>query len=127
RLSPAVPKMTIIAPPENFTDVAGGERKAGDMDCRIRMMSMQKPHQALAITGAICTTAAAFLEDTIFSDFLEVESQVIRLAHPAGLMKTLVDLRGGIIWETKYVRTARVIVERSDHTKHDYEFAAKLA
>lgn len=127
RLSPAVPKLTIIAPPENFTDVAGFERKAEDMDCRIRMMSMQKPHQALAITGAICTTAAAFLEDTIFSDFLEVESEVIRLAHPAGIMETKVDLIAGKIKAIKVVRTARIILEGSVYTKHNYELATKLA
>ena len=40
------------------------------MDCTIRMMSMQKPHQALAITGAICTTAGAFLKDTILSEMV---------------------------------------------------------
>ncbi|GAA3331972.1 hypothetical protein GCM10020331_090630 [Ectobacillus funiculus] len=62
--------MTIIAPPMDYTDLTGVERKASDMDLIIRMMSMQKkPHQALAITGAICTTAGAFLKDTIFIQY----------------------------------------------------------
>lgn len=90
--SPAVPKMTIISSPEDFIDVTGVERKASEMDCRIRMMSMQKPHQALAITGAICTTAGAFLNDTILSDIVKVEQEIVRLAHPAGIMETKVDL-----------------------------------
>ncbi|AKG73012.1 2-methylaconitate cis-trans isomerase PrpF family protein [Salinicoccus halodurans] len=127
RLSPAVPKLTIIAPPENFTDVTGVERKAEDMDCRIRMLSMQKPHQALAITGAICTTAAAFLDDTIFSGFMKAESQIIRLAHPAGIMETKVDLIAGEICAIKVVRTARIILEGSVYTKNDYKFISKLA
>ncbi len=76
--SPAVPKMTIIAPPMDYIDVTGMERKASDMDCRIRMMSMQEPHQALAISGAICTTAGAFLEDTILSEIIKVNQEVIQ-------------------------------------------------
>lgn len=127
RLSPAVPKLTIVAPPENFTDVTGAERKAEDMDCRIRMMSMQKPHQALAITGAICTTAAAFLDDTIFSEFIKAESEIIRLAHPAGIMETKVDLIAGKICAIKVVRTARIILEGSVYTKNNYKFVSKLA
>ena len=70
--SPAVPKMTIISSPMTYTDVTGIERNAADMDCTIRMMSMQKPHQALAITGAICTATGAFLKDTILSDVINV-------------------------------------------------------
>ena len=64
--SPAVPKMTIIAPPMDYIDLNGSERKASEMDLMIRMMSMQKPHQALAITGAICATAGAFLTGNDF-------------------------------------------------------------
>lgn len=125
--SPAVPKMTIIAPPMNYTDVTGVERKAVDMDCTIRMMSMQKPHQALAITGAICTTAGAYLKDTILSDVITVQQEVLRLAHPAGIMETKVDLIAGHINAIKVVRTARVILEGYVYTNKSYEFTSMLA
>lgn len=125
--SPAVPKLTVIAPPRNYIDVTGVERKAEDMDCTIRMMSMQKPHQALAITGAICTTAGAFLHDTILSDIMNVNQEVIRLAHPAGIMETKVDLIAGNIAAIKVVRTARMILEGYVYTKKNYDFASMLA
>jgi len=125
--SPAVPKLTIIASPNDFVDVAGIERKSEDMDCRIRMMSMQKPHKALAITGAICTTAAAFLSDTILSDIIKVKGQVIRLAHPSGIMETKADLIAGEIGTIKVVRTARTILEGNVYTKHNYNLSSKLA
>lgn len=125
--SPAVPKMTIIAPPMDYIDVTGVERKASDMNCRIRMMSMQKPHQALAITGAICTTAGAFLKDTILSDIVKINQQVVRLAHPAGIMETKVDLIAGNISAIKVVRTARIILEGYVYTKKNYEFSYMLA
>ena len=125
--SPAVPKLTIIAPPENYLDVNHVERKAIDMDCRIRMMSMQKPHQALAITGAICTTAGAFLTDTILNDVIQVENNVLRLGHPSGIIETKVDLIAGHIGNIKVVRTARLILEGYVYTKNSYDSIKALA
>ena len=125
--SPAVPKLTIIAPPENYLDVNHIERKAIDMDCRIRMMSMQKPHQALAITGAICTTAGAFLTDTILNDVIQVENTVLRLGHPSGIIETKVDLIAGHIGNIKVVRTARLILEGYVYTKNSYNNIKALA
>lgn len=121
--SPAVPKMTIIAPPMDYVDVTGIERKASDMDCRIRMMSMQEPHQALAISGAICTTAGAFLEDTILSEVIQINQEVVRLGHPGGIMETKVDLTAGHINAIKVVRTARIILEGHVYTKKNYKIA----
>lgn len=121
--SPAVPKMTIIAPPLDYIDVTGIERKASDMDCRIRMMSMQEPHQALAISGAICTTAGAFLEDTILSESIIVKQEVVRLGHPGGIMETKVNLIAGHISVIKVVRTARTILEGYVYTKKSYKIA----
>lgn len=125
--SPAVPKLTIIAPPENYLDINHVERKADDMDCRIRMMSMQKPHQALAITGAICTTAGAFLTDTILNDVIQVENTVLRLGHPSGIIETKVDLIAGHIGNIKVVRTARLILEGYVYTKNSYNIIKALA
>ncbi|MGK7376940.1 2-methylaconitate cis-trans isomerase PrpF family protein [Planococcus sp. 1R117A] len=125
--SPAVPKLTIIASPESYLDVNGIERKAEDMDCRIRMMSMQKPHQALAITGAICTTAGAFLKDTILNDVIQVENTVLRLGHPSGIIETKVDMIAGHIGNIKVVRTARMILEGYVYTKHNYAYSKSLA
>ncbi|MBD1381091.1 2-methylaconitate cis-trans isomerase PrpF family protein [Metabacillus arenae] len=125
--SPAVPKMTIISPPMDYMDVMGVERKASDMDCTVRMMSMQKPHQALAITGAICTTAGAFLNNTILSEIITVNQEVVRLAHPAGIMQTKVDLIAGHINAIKVARTARTILEGYVYTKKNYKSSSMLA
>ncbi|RDV34484.1 2-methylaconitate cis-trans isomerase PrpF family protein [Lysinibacillus capsici] len=121
--SPAVPKMTIIAPPGDYLDVTGIKREALDMDCRIRMMSMQEPHQALAISGAICTTAGAFLENTILSEVININQEVVRLGHPGGIMETKVDLIAGHISAIKVVRTARIILEGHVYTKKNYKIA----
>ncbi|MDR7001907.1 PrpF domain-containing protein [Neobacillus niacini] len=125
--SPAVPKLTIIAPPMDHIDANGNKRNALDMDLMIRMMSMQKPHQALAITGAICTTYGAFLEGTILSDMVDIKQEVFRLAHPAGIMETKVDFLAGYIQAIKVVRTARTILEGYVYTKNNYEITYQIA
>jgi 2-methylaconitate cis-trans-isomerase PrpF len=58
---------------------------------------------------------------------MKAESQIIRLAHPAGIMETKVDLIAGEICAIKVVRTARIILEGSVYIKNDYKFMSKLA
>jgi 2-methylaconitate cis-trans-isomerase PrpF len=125
--SPAVPKMTLIAPPMDYVDLNGSERKASEMDLMIRMMSMQKPHQALAITGAICATAGAYLQETVLSEMVNIKHEIFRLAHPAGIMETKVDFLAGHIRAIKVVRTARIILEGYVYTKKNYENSYQLA
>ncbi|RDZ10998.1 3-methylitaconate isomerase [Priestia megaterium] len=121
KLSPAVPKMTIIAPPMDHRDGTGGAKAASQMDVLIRMMSMQKPHQTLAITGAICTTAAIYTKGTLVSEMVKVKGDTVRLAHPMGIMETSVDLKNGQVNGIKVVRTARLIFEGFVYTKHAYD------
>lgn len=121
KLSPAVPKMTIIAPPMDYRDGTGREKNASQMDILIRMMSMQKPHQTLAITGAICTTAAIYTKGTLPSEMIQLKGDTVRLAHPMGIMETSVDLKDGQVNGIKVVRTARLIFEGFVYTKHTYD------
>ncbi|MEQ7805837.1 3-methylitaconate isomerase [Priestia megaterium] len=121
KLSPAVPKMTIIAPPMDHRDGTGREKAASQMDVLIRMMSMQKPHQTLAITGAICTTAAIYTKGTLLSEMVQLKGDTVRLAHPMGIMETSVDAKDGQVKGIKVVRTARLIFEGFVYTKHTYD------
>ncbi len=121
KLSPAVPKMTIISPPMDHRDGTGREKAASQMDVLIRMMSMQKPHQTLAITGAICTTAAIYTKGTLPSEMVQLKGDTVRLAHPMGIMETSVDLKDGQVNGIKVVRTARLIFEEFVYTKHTYD------
>ncbi|UZJ77075.1 2-methylaconitate cis-trans isomerase PrpF family protein [Fictibacillus sp. KU28468] len=121
--SPAVPKLTIVAEPIDYIDLTGRERKAEDMDLVIRMMSMQRPHRALAITGAVCTAAAAYLENTIVSRMVQNRTSTLRLAHPAGIMETQAQLYEKKVHAIKVVRTSRRIMEGYVYTKKEYEMA----
>ncbi|MDN4527677.1 2-methylaconitate cis-trans isomerase PrpF family protein [Fictibacillus fluitans] len=122
--SPAVPKLTIVSEPTEYIDLTGRKRMAEEMDLAIRMMSMQRPHRALAITGAVCTTAAAYLENTIVSRLVPNLNRTLRLAHPAGIMETQAELHEKKVHAIKVVRTSRRIMEGYVYTKKEYEMAA---
>lgn len=118
RVSPAVPKMTIVSEPQDYTDRTGIERKREDIDIMIRMMSMQKPHQSLAITGAICTSAGVAVEGSVLSSILPPGQNRIRMAHPAGILETAINKVDGELEYVKVVRTARKIMDGYVYTRN---------
>lgn len=121
--SPAVPKLTIISPAQDYVDATGRHHKATSMDLQIRMLSMQQPHNALAITGAICTSAAIFLNETILQPFATCKNDVIRLAHPGGIMQTKLVVANHKIQGIKVIRTARVLLSGVAYTKNHFDYA----
>ncbi len=119
--TPAVPKTTVVSTPKNYKSLGGDQCSAEQMDLLIRMMSMQKPHQALAITGAVCTTVAAMQEGTIVSQIVgEMETDELLLGHPGGVMKTISGSSVEGDAYVKVVRTARRIMEGFAYTRNDY-------
>lgn len=117
-ISPAVPKATIISSPQDYIDIAGKTYKNKDQDIMIRMMSMQRPHQALAITGSVCITMASKIKDTLVWQIAKDKDE-LNLAHPSGIMKTK-------FYKTSdgeavaVLRTARVIMRGTIYTKKSY-------
>ena len=118
--SPAVPKTTLISYPKDYVDSKGMNQYAQEMDLLIRMLSMQKPHNALALTGAVCTTVAAYTEGTLVSKIGGNKSGGLRLGHPSGVMSTAVGIEAGEIRYVKGVRTARRLMDGHVYTKKIY-------
>lgn len=117
--SPAVPKSTILSAPSAYSDIKGKAYTADQYDLSIRMMSMQKPHKALAITGAVCTTRASNLEGTLVHSLTKDVTGDLRLGHPGGLMQTKYysdDNGTGVA----VLRTARPIMKGEVYTKKSY-------
>ncbi|MCY7009237.1 3-methylitaconate isomerase [Fusobacterium simiae] len=120
--SPAVPKATIISKPQSYTTINGTTLNEKDSDISIRMMSMQKPHKALAITGAICITYALFKEGTLVNLLVKPKKDMkkIRLAHPGGVMEVSPNFDGNYLKGVKVERTARMIAEGKLNLKEEY-------
>ena len=118
--SPAVTKSTIISSAAEYVDLSGKKRNKDDMDLVVRMMSMQKPHRALAITGAVCITAAASIDGTLVNKLVKSNSDKVRIAHPGGVMETIAKTNGKKIECVKVLRTARRIMDGYVYTRGEY-------
>jgi len=110
--SPGVPKMAVVGGRQRYETVAGETVSADDYDLLARIMSMQKAHHAYAVTGAMCTAAAAFLPGTIPNEFLADDAaDAVRLGHPKGTMRVGVDVNGDQVSCAIVDRTARRIMD----------------
>ncbi len=116
--SPAVPKMTLLAPPMDAATVSGGTVKAETMDLSVRMMSMQKPHRAVALTGAICIGIASGTPGTLVEAVKrQARADALRIGHPGGAMEIPLEKLpdGGV--KTGAIRTARRLMEGSIYSR----------
>ncbi|WJE17245.1 PrpF domain-containing protein [Halobacillus sp. ACCC02827] len=121
--SPAVPKLTIVAETSKHTDIQGITHEKEDVDVLVRMMSMQKPHKALAITGAVCLSVASRLTGTVLSDLAIRSQDSLRIGHPGGVLEAYITEDPDV--RVKIGRTARLLMEGIVYTKKDYEIKAK--
>jgi 2-methylaconitate cis-trans-isomerase PrpF len=115
--SPTVPKMTIVAPPGDYESLSGSNIPAEKIDLLGRMMSMQRPHPTYALTGAMCTAAAAAIPGTIVYEVRRKEANLrrLRIGHPGGILEAGVNYgegpAGPVIQSVYGFRTARLLMK----------------
>ena len=115
--TPGIPKMTVVAKAAGYTAMDGKEIGEGDVDLLSRMMSMQKPHPSYAMTGAMCTAAAAVIPGSVVRQVLSesTDTQFIRIGHPGGILECGVDYKEDgavpVIDDTFGFRTANLLLE----------------
>ncbi|MCI4664920.1 MAG: hypothetical protein MRY74_09385 [Neomegalonema sp.] len=86
----ANPKIALVASPREFVASNGQTFEQSDMDASIRMLSMEKVHRAVTLTGGMCLAAALSLPEFVLSTDCS-SKDVIRIAHPAGVFPVIVD------------------------------------
>ncbi len=91
--SPGVPKLTLVAPAEDYITTTGDCVKADTIDLIGHMMSMQKAHETYALTGVICTICAACIPGTIVHALTKGRRDKKRLSigHPGGTIEAGID------------------------------------
>ena len=115
--TPGIPKMTFVAEADDYVNGDGTEIKKEQIDLLSRMMSMQKTHPSYAMTGAMCTAAAAVVPGSIVNGVLpkDVDTQFIRIGHPGGILECGVDFTENgpcpEIQDTFGFRTANLLME----------------
>ena len=102
----AIPKLAIVASPA---------QPDADSDVNVMMLSMGKPHPALAITGSVALTLAARTPGTVLSSITgDTPRATLRLRTPAGVIETWSEERDGTLL-VGVDRTARTIATTVIH------------
>lgn len=88
----SVPKIALVGPARDAETLGGRPLAATDHDIAIRMLSMERPHRAVPVTGALCLAVALRLPDSVpgrLAPGAAVRDGALRIAHPSGI--TAVD------------------------------------
>ena len=91
--TPGIPKLTLVAKAQDYSTPGGEGIAAGDIDLTARMMSMQKAHPTYAMTGAMCTAAAAVVPGSLVAQVLPAgfDPAALRIGQPGGILTAGVD------------------------------------
>ena len=115
--TPGIPKMTFVDEAENYVTAEGVSVEKTAVDLLSRMMSMQKAHPSYAMTGAMCTAAAAVVPGSVVQQVLSpgTDTQFIRIGHPSGILECGVDFEENgtcpVIVDTFGFRTANLLLD----------------
>ncbi|HET8995113.1 MAG TPA: PrpF domain-containing protein [Acetobacteraceae bacterium] len=115
-VSPNVPRVIMVAPPQDYLTPEKTRIEAAAADICVRQMSMQRPHKALAVTGSICTAVAAAVAGTTVAEMAaQWRGGPLRLGHPSGVLQVRAvvhrDDAGYRIQSAEIERTARPIMD----------------
>ncbi|MBL4813013.1 MAG: PrpF family protein [Rhodobacteraceae bacterium] len=116
---PSVPKVAIVGPPAQASTLSGSTVGRADMSLTVRMLSMELPHRAVPVTGAICLALAARVPGTIPHQLCRKGTGAMVIAHPSGtiLVDAAVETRAGQIHAISgtVFRTARMLFSGQVH------------
>lgn len=126
-VSPTVPFIAAVSPPQEYDQSNGGRVAAADIDVTARIVTTQTPHHAYAMTGAMCLAAAARLPGTIPNEVVRATpgDAAVRIGHPKGRIAVDVTTGGDRSVERVTVgRTARPIMDGSVYYRYVGDLAA---
>jgi hypothetical protein len=113
------PKVAVIAAPRAFKSLDGQGVAPDAHDIGVRMISMERAHRAVTLTGAMCLGVASRIEGTIAHALARrVASDEVRVGNPSGVVSVGAEVakapssQGG--WEAKSAvvyRTARRLMQ----------------
>ncbi len=126
--SPGVPKITLVAPAGDYRIVSGETIAKTEIDLVARMMSMQKAHPTYAMTGSLCTAAAAFIPGTLVHEMCKKQGdqKQVRIGHPCGVItaeaEVYTDANGEIVIDSvSGFRTCRLLAKAKAYYTSDTE------
>lgn len=91
---PIFPHLAIVSEPQSYDCTVDRHVDAADIDITARVISMQDPHHAYAMTSGLCLGAAARIPGTIVNEFVRnPDEEWTTIGHPKGTMSVGASLR----------------------------------
>lgn len=113
--SPNVPRVMMIAPAADYETPQGKLVSKADADVCVRQLSMQKPHKALAVTGAACAAVASAVPGSLLQQLVGGVKDVVRLGHPSGVLRVAAQstlVNGQLTIQSAQIeRTCRLLMD----------------
>jgi 2-methylaconitate cis-trans-isomerase PrpF len=113
----ANPKIAVVAPPGLFCTLTGEVMKAGTHEIAVRMISMERAHRAVPLTGAMCLSVACRIEGSVPHALCAAPARAdeIRIANPSGVFAAGAEVRntnaGPVADSAVVYRTARRLMQ----------------
>lgn len=111
------PKIAVLAAPRPFRALNGDEVPSGAYDIGVRMLSMERAHRAVPLTGAMCLGVACRIEGTIAHALSRrLDGDEIRVGNPSGVVSVGAEVVKTDRWRATSAvvfRTARRLMQGS--------------
>jgi 2-methylaconitate cis-trans-isomerase PrpF len=84
----ANPKIALVSAPAPFVTLDGRTVSGEAQDIAIRMLSMERAHRAVTLTGAMCLAVACRIKGSLPHRLCsrDAGTQAIRIGHPSGIV-----------------------------------------
>jgi 2-methylaconitate cis-trans-isomerase PrpF len=114
---PNVPKIAVVAPPQDYVTTGGETVRREDVDILVKAVSMWKLHRTCPASGLYNLAAVALMEGTapnrIAGFPAGLRERMVRVGHPEGVVEVKVKLTadGTAVESVGMERTARRIMK----------------
>lgn len=117
--SPTAPFSAFVSKPFSYVNHVTGDRiKSEEVDMRSIIWCAGQMHKAYAVTGAICTGAAAMIPGTVVNEVSSDRAKregIVKIGHPAGIIDVEIEIqkKGNdfMLKKAALFRTARRIMD----------------
>lgn len=108
----SVPKVAMLSAPAGYATLDGRTVAADAHDIAVRMISMERAHRAVPLTGAMCLGVAARLPGTVAHALARLSGDdEVRVANPSGVLSVGAEVRNGEARSAVVFRTARRLMQ----------------
>jgi 2-methylaconitate cis-trans-isomerase PrpF len=83
----AIPKVAVVAPPAAYRALDGAQHAAASHDIAVRMISMERAHRAVPLTGAMALGVACRIAGSVPQAMAAaIARDEVRVANPSGIL-----------------------------------------